>query len=148
MTEIKKINSGQEIQKLQPSQNQSSVQTFNQAQNQPVKDTVVVNTFDNSKIVPPVGNENPFLQNPFYQAQQLGAIPQTQYNYPFINQANYTENTSNNLWKYLVVGGLGLFTGLALGSLMSYSYYMYYPMYYSYLYSPCWYNFGWNYWWW
>ncbi|MGB9638498.1 MAG: hypothetical protein ACPL1F_04295 [bacterium] len=84
--------------------------------------------------------ENPFTQNPFYQNPMM-------YNNPyFINSAYYdsninTVNNSSNLWKYLLVGGLGLLTGAALSSMMFYSYPLYYPMYYSYYYSPCWYNF-------
>ncbi len=83
---------------------------------------------------------NPFEQNPFYQNPII-------YNNPYlINSAYYdpnvnTINNSNNLWKYLLVGGLGLLTGAALSSMMFYSYPLYYPMYYSYYYSPCWYNF-------
>lgn len=81
---------------------------------------------------------NPFTQNPFYQLM---------YNNPyFINSAYYDPNVnavnnSGNLWKYLLVGGLGLLTGAALSSMMFYSYPLYYPMYYSYYYSPCWYSF-------
>ncbi len=83
---------------------------------------------------------NPFSQNSFYQNPTI-------YNNPYlINSAYYdpnvnTINNSNNLWKYLLVGGLGLLTGAALSSMMFYSYPLYYPMYYSYYYSPFWYNF-------
>lgn len=152
MTEINKVSGTNSNQQIQILQNQSQAQSQGQIRNQFVdqsstKDAVTVN-IDNSQIVPPLGNENPFVQNPFYQAQQFGKIPQVQYNQPFINQANYTESFSNNLWKYLLVGGLGLLTGLALSSFMPYSYCLYYPMYYSYFYSPCWYNFSWNYQWW
>ncbi|MCS6955013.1 MAG: hypothetical protein NZM44_01475 [Candidatus Calescibacterium sp.] len=164
MTEINKVSgttSNQQVQTPQIQNQVSSHQIGNQQVSNTPNDTVIVNNVDNSKLIPPIGNENPFVQNPFYQAQQANMFPnnqpfmnqfnQTNYvpmNQPFINQANYSENTGNNLWKYLLAGGLGLFTGLALGSMMPYSYYCYYPMYYSYFYSPCWYNFGWNYWWW
>ncbi len=62
------------------------------------------------------------------------------------SQYNFVQSKGSNLWKYLLAGGLGLFTGLVLGSMMPYSYYFYYPVYYSYYYSPCWYNFGCYYW--
>lgn len=88
--------------------------------------------------------ENPYIQNPFYQAnQQANQIASPAYTPTYLTSGTLTENQSSNLWKYLLTGGLGLFTGLMLGSMMSYSYYLYHPMYYSYYYTPCWYNFGW-----
>jgi len=111
---------------------------------------------------PAIKNENPYIQNPFYLAnlqQNIQQNPQYNqaiglpfnYNQPFINEASFipynTVNSKGNLWKYLLVGGLGLFTGMALGSLMNYGSYFYYPMYYSYYYSPWWYNCGYGYGW-
>lgn len=145
---INKINSQLQSNQTQNVNNQlKQVQQTNQTNqdsslNNQVNSTYpndILITNNNPPIVPPIGVENPFVQNPFYQAQ----IPT---NPLYLNQTNF-QSSGNDLWKYLLAGGIGLFTGLALGSLMPYSYYCYYPMYYSYFYSPCWYNFGWyNYW--
>lgn len=143
MTEINKINnSSQSIQSIKTNSqnitnfatNQNATSTFNKT-----NDFVVVN--NNPPIISNLLPENPYLQNPFYQSQTLSPS----YTPTYLTSENITENKGSNLWKYLLVGGLGLFTGLILGSIMPYSYCLYYPMYYSYYYTPCWYNFG--YWW-
>lgn len=146
---INKINSHLQSNQMQNVNNQlKQVQLTNQINqinqtnqtNQTNQDSSlnnqVNNTYPNDILIT---NNNSLVQNPFYQAQ----IPT---NPLYLNQTNF-QSSGNDLWKYLLAGGIGLFTGLALGSLMPYSYYCYYPMYYSYFYSPCWYNFGWyNYW--
>jgi len=154
MTEINpiQIQTVQNNQNVQAVPNQNQVNTANTQESKTPSDAVTIN---NATLRPPVGVENPFTQNPFYQAnnqnttQSQSPVPP---NYPFINESNFilhtTTSHTGNLWTYLIAGGLGLFTGLALGSLMNYGYYCYYPMYYSYFYSPWWYNCGLGYNWW
>ncbi|MFN3478656.1 MAG: hypothetical protein ACK4ZM_04770 [bacterium] len=145
MTEINKVNNLSNQQSVINQQNQITTNT--NPQNNPTTPNDFININNNPTLPPMLNNipENPYILNPFYQANQFQTNQAVYPTYAptYLTSESLVENKISNLGKYLLAGGLGLFTGLMLGSMMPYGYYLQYPMYYSYYYTPCWYNFGW-----